>query len=125
MVYNKDKIKKEGFNMKKTIIKMNGMEFECKVTNYYFGLAIVSIKKVLYPNRKIFRTEFLSEQDRFWIEDYPTIYEGIVKCVENYVDKIIRENDTARKIKEYENGVNYISSYKSIIVPCENFEENT
>ena len=111
--------------MKKTIIKMNGMEFECEIANFCSGIADVNIKRVLHPNRKFFRTEFLGEQYHFFIEDYPTIYEGIVKSVEKYIDKIIRENDIARKIKEYETGVNYISSYKIIIVPCENFEENT
>ena len=111
--------------MKKTIIKMNGMEFECEVTDFSFGLATVNIRRVLHPERKFFRTEVFGGQDCFWIEDYPTIYEGIVKCVENYIDKIIRENDIARKIKEYENGVNYISSYEDNIVPYEFFEENT
>lgn len=111
--------------MKKTIIKMNGMEFECKVIDFSFGLATVNIKRVLHPERKFFKTESFGEQYNFLIDDYPTIYEGIVKSVEKYIDKIIRDNDITRKIKEYENGVNYISSYKIIIIPCENFKENT
>lgn len=111
--------------MKKTIIKMDGMEFECVVTNYCYGVADVVIHRVTHPDRKFFRTEHFGETYHFDLDRYPTIFEGIVKCVERYVEKIIREKDITRKINEYENGVNYLSSYKIIIIPCENFEENT
>ena len=109
--------------MKKTIIKMTGMEFECKVINYNYGVADVNIHRVIHPNRKFFRTEQIGETYHFDLDRYPTILEGIIKCVARYVEKIEHDNEVVRKINEYENGEN--ENYKVIIIPCDFFEENT
>ena len=106
--------------MKKTIIKMNGMEFECRVTNYNYGVADVVIHRVTHPNRKFFRTEGIGETYHFDLDRYTTILEGIIKCVARYVEKIEHDDIVVRKINEYENGEN--ENYKVIIVPNDFFE---
>ena len=67
--------------MKKTIIKMDGMEFECVVTNYCYGVADVVIHRVTHPNRKFFRTERFGETYHFDLDRYPIRYKSIREYV--------------------------------------------
>ena len=90
--------------MKKIIIKHEYREFQCEVDfeDARFGRASVLIKEIIYPNRKIFRTEFFGERYGFRINDYPTIKDAVEKMVEKYLEEKKTDNEIIQKIRQFE-----------------------
>lgn len=71
---------------KPKIIKINGRTFECHYSPEFHGvMCAVSIYEVVRPTWKIFRTSYKAYKT-FWVNDYETIYKGIVAMVVAYLE---------------------------------------
>ena len=72
--------------MKKTYTdKESGQQYEIKVYTALYGAMIAVYISELHPNRKIFKKTYLNRH-YFWIEDYDTIEDGILYCLNEEVE---------------------------------------
>lgn len=92
--------------MKKTIIKRNDMNFQCSVTfdPSLHGYATVSVKQILYPNRKFFRIELFSKNYHFFLGDYNSVMDCIDIAVDRYLQEESKRLSVNKKISDFETG---------------------
>ena len=82
----------------KTTIVIQGRTFEC-----HFGAELggkmcgVSICEVKRPKWKIFRTTF-QDQCTFWVDDYPSIQEGVRQMVVRF---LAREQEAKARYEKW------------------------
>ena len=84
---------------KKTVV-IDNREFECHINSEFCGHACaVSIYEVVRPSWKIFRTTYRAYKV-FWIDEFPSVKEGIQKMVKIYLNEENEENKIRLKWKE-------------------------
>lgn len=89
--------------MKVVIIERNGRKFKCWVTGGTFSCTCsVTVKEIIHPNRKFFKTEFWGFNKEFFYSDFKTIMSGVKSVVDEYLEEQVYENATMKKWKEFE-----------------------
>lgn len=73
-------------------IVVEGREFECYVSPIGYGMVSVSFYEVVYPTRKIFRTQW-RDSGTFWIDDFDTIQKGVESCIRYYIKTHRKEQE--------------------------------
>lgn len=59
----------------KRVYEVEGTDYETQ-TYFEMGHAVVDVYKIAYPHRRFFRKKYIGSKS-FWVEDYPTISDGI------------------------------------------------
>ena len=59
----------------KRVYEIKGKIYETK-TYFDMGIAMVDVYEIAYPHRRFFRKKYLGSKS-FWVEDYPTVSDGI------------------------------------------------
>ena len=91
--------------MKNKIVKCeyHGELYEMKVTSTFMGYWMnVSIRKVVRPNWKIFRTELVDERC-FTIDDFETIEDACLAMFDKYVGEFQLLQEREKKINDFYN----------------------
>ena len=88
----------------KRMIEMEGRQFKCEV---FIGQCMsdmveCTIKEIIHPERRFFKTEFFGENTCFWLDDFSSVMEGVEDCVHKYLDEKKRNERNLKKIKEFE-----------------------
>jgi len=91
--------------MKKVIVKNGRREFQCTVNfeDARYGYCRVTVKEIIRPDRKFFKTEFFGESYMIWIDDYNSIMEAVEEKVEKYIEEQEFDDKIIQKIREFEN----------------------
>lgn len=78
--------------------KESGQQYEVKAYTTLCGTMIVVYISELHPKRKIFKKTYLN-RDYFWIENYDTIEDGILYCLNEEVEfqKKLKQQKKKRK----------------------------
>lgn len=83
-------------------IEKNCIPYEVVVKYDCFARIDVTIYRIRRPKWKFFRTDFLpTESKGFFIEDFPTIEEGVNWTLECIFEKIGITDATSQKLKDY------------------------
>lgn len=82
--------------MKKVVVKVDNIEYVCKVSADFDGL----MAKV-----KIFRERKKLDVRHFWIEDYDNITSGVVQMVKYYLEDNVGITNIYKKWKKFENSI--------------------
>ena len=92
--------------MKRTdTIFCDGRTFEVvTVMEAGFGGAMAGahIYEVVRPNWKFFRTRWIDTKN-FWVSDFPTIADGVLRMVERVVEKEVADKELRQKWAEFVN----------------------
>lgn len=80
--------------------KESGQQYEVKAYTTLCGTMIVVYISELHPKRKIFKKTYLN-RDYFWIENYDTIEDGILYCLNEEVEFQKKLKATEEKKKEF------------------------
>jgi hypothetical protein len=92
--------------MKRTdTIVCDGRTFEVvTVMEAGFGGAMAGahIYEIVRPNWKFFRTRWLDTKT-FWVDDFPTIADGVLRMVERVVEKEVADKELRQKWAEFVN----------------------
>lgn len=92
--------------MKRTdTIVCDGRTFEVvTVMEAGFGGAMAGahIYEVVRPNWKFFRTRWIDTKN-FWVSDFPTIADGVLRMVERVVEKEVADKELRQKWAEFVN----------------------
>ena len=92
--------------MKRTdTIVCDGRTFEVvTVMEAGFGGAMAGahIYEVVRPNWKFFRTRWIDTKN-FWVSDFPTIADGVLRMVERVVEKEVADRELRQKWAEFVN----------------------
>lgn len=86
-------------------IVCDGRTFEVvTVMEAGFGGAMAGahIYEVVRPNWKFFRTRWLDTKN-FWVDDFPTIADGVLRMVERVVEKEVADKELRKKWAEFVN----------------------
>lgn len=85
---------------KPVIVKRDNRIFECYCASKYNAkVCEVLIYEVVRPKWKIFRTKYRSFK-AFWIDDFPTIREGVESRVDKYLHDEWKEQAITAKWEE-------------------------
>ena len=85
------KVVKKGYNER---------QFELDVW-FEFGCIWVSMYEVIRPTWKLFRTRYIDKRIRF-LEEFDSVEEAIEDAFASMISKIKTEEETRKKIKEFE-----------------------
>lgn len=90
--------------MKKTlVIQRDNRQYQCEVTSGdFFGDATVTIKEIIYPDRKFLRTEVLGCTKTINLDEYISILEGVENAVDKYHTEKTREERIRKMWEEFE-----------------------
>ena len=80
--------------------KESGQQYEVKAYTTFCGVMIAVYISELHPNRKIFKKTHLNRH-YFWIEDYDTIEDGILYCLNEEIELQKKLKATEEKKKEF------------------------
>ena len=82
--------------MKEVVVKNGHREFQCTVDfeDARYGWCRVTIKEIIHPHRKFFKTEFFGESYSIDITDC----NSIIEAVEEKVAKYIKEHEFDNEI---------------------------
>ena len=80
--------------------KESGKQYEVKAHTAIYGAMVVAYISELHPNRKIFKKTYLNRH-YFWIEDYGTIEDGILCCLNEEIEFQKKLKATEEKKKEF------------------------
>lgn len=80
--------------------KESGQQYEIKAHTAVCGAMIAVYISELHPNRKIFKKTYLNRH-YFWIEDYDTIEDGILHCLNEEIELQKKLKATEEKKKEF------------------------
>ncbi len=86
--------------MKRTII-YKGYDLEVRVNPDCHKMALVTVREIVRPTWKIFRTRYLGS-GTFWVEDYKTIEDGALAIIEHIIQKMEKDDEIAKKWKDFE-----------------------
>ena len=91
--------------MKKVIVKNGRREFQCTVDfeDARYGHCRVTVKEIIRPDRKFFKTEFFGKSYMIWIDDYNSIIEAVEEKVEKDIEEQEFDDKIIQKIREFEN----------------------
>ena len=78
-----------------------GIQYEVKAYTNYGGLMITCyISEVTHPNRRFFRTTYLNYHC-FWVEDFDTVEEGILYCLDKEIECQNAKKETLKKVNDF------------------------
>ena len=80
--------------------KESGQQYQIKAYTALYGAMIAVYISELHPNRKIFKKTYLNRY-YFWIEDYDTIEDGILHCLNEEIKLQKELKATEEKKKEF------------------------
>lgn len=83
-------------------VEKNCVLYEVVVKYDCFAMIEVTIYRIRRPKWRFFRTDFLpSGSKRFFIEDFPTIEEGVNLALKNIFEKMGISDAISQKLKDY------------------------
>lgn len=80
----------------KTIIKVNGKEYECKVWNGILtGYVDVGIAEIIYPKRKFFKCGFFVHYTVFdkKVEEFDSMNSLVKECMSEYLSMELKKKE--------------------------------
>ena len=90
--------------MKQThIVECGGRTFETVTVmeaGFHGAMARVHIYEVVRPNWKFFRTRWIDTKN-FWVSDFPTIADGVLRMVERVVEADLENAELRKKWDEF------------------------
>jgi hypothetical protein len=89
--------------MKTLIIQRDNRQYQCEVTGGdFFGEANITIKEIIYPDRKFLRTEMLGYTKTINLDAYSSILKGVERAVDKYHAEKTREERIRKMWEEFE-----------------------
>ena len=67
---------------------------------FHGAMAGVHIYEVVHPNWKFFRTRWIDTKN-FWVSDFPTIADGVLRMVERVVEADLENAELRKKWDEF------------------------
>lgn len=87
---------------KKTTMYANGKEYKVVIDYFGYGIISVEVYEIVRPTWKIFRTPLFSiGYSRFFLNDFPTIEEGVEHSFLSILETEREENEENEKLKDY------------------------
>lgn len=81
-------------------LTMNNRTFECHYCSEIGGkMCSITFCEIVRPTWKIFRTT-LYDTSSFWVDDYPTIREGIEACLSHLLNVEAKDKERNEKWKD-------------------------
>lgn len=89
--------------MAKAVFTSNNRTFEITAHTDFNGAMIdYMIWEVVRPKWKIFRTRYFAGGS-FWIEDFPTVREGLQHALDEFLAEEKRDQENKKKFEDFEN----------------------
>lgn len=90
--------------MAKRIYNYNNKTYVCYVGQGCFSSSVeVSMWERTRPNNRIFKGDKYKGSDWFWVEEYNTIEDGVLDCIDRLTAKENERDNISKKWKEFEN----------------------